>query len=174
MDNEHRDHDNIRSARVLDPAYVEAIGTRTIDELRAMHSECHELEAEVSYVRRLAQARIDIVEAELARRAEGRSLEDLIRALPEILSDSGPRGNPADSRLPMPMVPTQDSEWAEHLEGYEAQLANLPVLSDDALRDAVSGLRTLEREVSDQRRELHEVIDKIDLALAGHLRTAAP
>ena len=57
-----------RSARVLDPAYLAGVEDRPVDELRAMHAECLELETEVSYVRRLAQARIDIVEAELDRR----------------------------------------------------------------------------------------------------------
>ena len=54
-----------------------------------------ELETEVSYVRRLTQARIDILEAELNRRSSGQSLEELIQQLPQILSDQGPRGNPA-------------------------------------------------------------------------------
>ena len=51
-----------------------------------------ELETEVSYVRRLTQARIDILEAEIERRATGGSLEDLIARLPQILADHGPRG----------------------------------------------------------------------------------
>ncbi len=32
-----------------------------------------------------------------------------------------------------------------------------------------AGLRSLEREVSEQRRELHGVIDRIDLSLAAQL-----
>ena len=79
---------------MLDPAYLAGLDTRTVDDLRAMHAECLELETEVSYVRRLIQARIDILEAELERRASGGTLEDLINALPQILSDPGPRGRP--------------------------------------------------------------------------------
>src|ERR1700730_4751752 len=94
-----------RSARVLDTAYLADLEARSVDELRSMHSECLELETEVSYVRRLTQARIDIIEAELERRATGGSLEDLINALPQILSDPGPRATPASSRLPMKMAP---------------------------------------------------------------------
>src|SRR5215213_1501117 len=159
-----------RSARVLDPAYVEALQGSSIEELRAKHAECVELETEVSYVRRLTQARIDILEAEVQRRTSGGSLEDLISRLPQILSDPGPRGNPASSRLPLQMAPEQDSEWAPALERFDGVLANLPTLSDTEVQDAIAGLRTLEREVSDQRRELFAVIDRIDVSLATQLR----
>jgi hypothetical protein len=159
-----------RSARVLDPAYVDALEGNGIEELRAKHAECVELETEVSYVRRLTQARIDILEAEVQRRSSGGSLGDLIEKLPQILADSGPRGNPASSRLPLQMAPEQDSEWAPALGRFDGVLANLPTLDDAELEEAIAGLRTLERDVSDQRRELFAVIDRIDLSLAAQLR----
>jgi len=159
-----------RSARVLDPAYLADVDTSSVEALRAKHAECVELETEVSYIRRLTQARIDILEAEIARRSSGQSLEDLIQRLPEILSDAGPRGNPASSRLPLQMAPEQDSEWAPDLELFDGVVANMPTLTDTELDDTIAGLRTLEREVSDQRRELHGVIDRIDSSLAALLR----
>ena len=159
-----------RSARVLDPAYLDALDDSSIEELRAKHAECVELETEVSYVRRLTQARIDILEAEVQRRTSGGSLEDLISRLPEILSDPGPRGNPASSRLPLQMAPEHDSEWAPDFERFDGVLANLPALSDAEVAEAIAGLRALEREVSDQRRELFAVIDRIDVSLATQLR----
>jgi len=160
---------NERSARVLDPAYLDDVESHSVEELRAMHSECLELETEVSYIRRLAQARIDILEAEIGRRSSGQSLEQLIESLPQILADSGPRGNPALSRLPMQMAPEQDSEWAPDLQQFDGVFANLTTLTETELHDAISGLRSLEREVSDQRRELHGVMDRIDLSLAAQL-----
>jgi hypothetical protein len=162
MDDQHA-----RSRRVLDPAYATDLDTRSVDELRALHAECLELETEVSYVRRLTQARIDILEAETGRRERGDSLEDLINALPQILADSGPRGTPATSRLPMQMAPEQESEWAPRLAQFDGTLANLTALSPEELAAAIAGLRALEREVSDQRRALFAVIDRIDLVLAG-------
>jgi len=160
---------HVRSARVLDPAFVDGLDDRDDAALRSMRDECVELETEVSYVRRLTQARIDILEAEVDRRASGGSLGDLIERLPQILADSGPRGNPASSRLPMQMAPEQDSEWAPALAQFDGVLANLPSLTDDALTEAISGLRALEREVSDERHSLFGVIDRIDQALAGRL-----
>ncbi len=115
---------------MLDPGYLAEIESHSVEELRAMHSECLELETEVSYIRRLTQARLDILEAEIERRSSGQSLEQLIEALPRILADPGPRGNPASSRIPIQMAPEQDSEWAPDLQQYDGVLANLPTLSD--------------------------------------------
>ena len=164
MDDRH-----VRSGHVLDPAYLAGLDTRPVDELRTMHAECLELETEVSYVRRLIQARIDILGAELSRRASGGTLEDLIKALPQILADPGPRADPASSRIPLKMAPDQESEWAGDLEESDSLLANLPALGDDELRTAMDRLRTLERDVSDERRALFGVIDRIDHDLAGRL-----
>ncbi len=144
-----------------------------VDELRLMHAECLELETEVSYVRRLTQARIDILEAEIGRRERGESMEDLIRALP-----TDPRRrrvrvpHPATSHLPLQMAPAQESEWAPELEEFDGLLANLPILSDDGLVDAIDRLRSLEREVScGAPLACTRVIDRIDLRLGVLLNT---
>jgi len=165
MDDQH-----VRSARVLEPAYLEDLDSRSVDELHTMHAECLELETEVSYVRRLTQARIEILEAELERRATGGSVEDLINALPQILADHGPRPDPATSRLPLKMAPDQESEWAPDLEESDGLLANLASLGDDELRGAVERLQALERNMSNERRALFAVIDRIDLDLAARLK----
>jgi hypothetical protein len=165
MDDRHA-----RSARVLDPAYLADLPSRSDDQLRGMHAECLELETEVSYVRRLIQARIDILEAERERRASGGTVEDLINALPQILADTGPRASAAASRLPLKMAPDEESEWAPELAETEGLLANLPALDDDDLVEAAERLRALERDVSAERRALFTVIDRIDLDLAERLK----
>jgi hypothetical protein len=163
--------EHVRTARVIDPKYLRDLDMLSADDLRLMHAECLELETEVSYVRRLTQARIDILEAEIGRRERGESMEDLIRALPEILADAGPRSTPAASHLPLQMAPAQDSEWAPELAEFDGLLANLPILSDEGLVDSIDRLRLLERDVSAERRSLHGVIDRIDLRL-GELLNA--
>lgn len=165
--------ERVRTTRVLDPSYVAGLETRSIDELRLMHAECLELETEVSYVRRVAQARIDILEAEIGRRSRGESVEDLIRALPEILADTGPRGTPATSHLPLRMAPAQESEWASELAEFEGVLANLTTLADEELDAAITRLRALERVVSSERRALHSVMDKIDVRLGELLSSSS-
>ena len=54
----------------------------------------------------------------------------------------------AASHLPLQMAPAQESEWAPELEEFDGLLANLPILSDDGLVDAIDRLRSLERDVS--------------------------
>ncbi len=68
------------------------------------------------------------------------------------------------------MTPEQDSEWAPDLQQFDGVLANMTTLSDAELREAITGLRALEREVSDERRSLFAVIDRIDLSLAALLK----
>jgi hypothetical protein len=162
-------HQQRRIDRVLDPAYVTEIPSCSLDDLRARHSECLEIETEVSYVRRLAQARLDILRAELDRRAAGGSVGDLIAALPQILADSGPRASVTESRLPRHLAPSMDIKWNRGLERlvFDGTLANLPTLSDDELRATIDQLTTLERELSERRRALHGVIETIELDLAG-------
>lgn len=154
---------------MLESAYVDDIENRSMDEIREMHEECLEVETEVSYVRRLAQARIDIVEAELERRARGGSVGDLVAMLPSILADDTPRGSPANSRLPRHLAPSMDITWKRGLERLiaDATLVNLPTITVDELRTTVDQLHQLEREVSDRRRALHRVIDRIEEELAG-------
>ena len=157
--------EHVRTARVLDPGYLADLDQRALEDLRAMHAECLELETEVSYVRRLTQARIDILRAEVQRRERGESMEDLIRALPQILADPGPRGTPASSHLPLQLAPNEDSEWSSELAEFDGVLANLPSLSDEELADSIARLQTVERDVSTERRALHAVLDRIDLRL---------
>jgi len=157
---------------MLDDSYLDGVDTRPLDELRAMHADCLEVETELSYVRRLAQARIDIVTAELDRRASGGSVEDLVRMLPSILADEHPRSDPAHSRLPPHLAPSMAITWQrglEHLIG-DSTLLNLPTLSVEELEDTREQLRTLEREMSGRRRALHRVIDGLDAALAARHR----
>ena len=152
---------------MLEPEYLEGLGDRTLEDVRLMHDDCLEVETEVSFVRRLAQARIDIVEAELDRRARGGSVGDLVAALPDILADP-PRPGPASSRLPRHLAPAPDITWRRGLEHLisDATLVNLPTLSEEELRAALEQLRVLEHEVSAQRRALHQVIDSIEADLS--------
>jgi len=151
---------------MLQPEFLEGLADRSMEDVRAMHEECLEIETEVSFVRRIAQARIDIVEAELDRRARGGSIGDLLAALPDILADES-RAAPAESRLPRHLGPASDIPWRRGLEHLisDATLVNLPTLSEEELRSTLEQLRELEQEVSTQRRSLHRVIDSIEADL---------
>jgi len=157
---------------MLSEGYLDDLAAKPIEAVRAMHEECMEVETEVSYVRRLAQARIDIVSAELERRAAGGSVEELVARLPSILADPAPRADPAHSRLPLHLAPSMDITWQRGLEHLvtDATLVNLATIGDDELRETLEQLHTLEREMSERRHALHAVIDAIELDLAERYR----
>ena len=154
---------------MLEEGYLDGLEAKPLEEVRTMHEECLEVETEVSYVRRLAQARIDIVRAELDRRSAGGSVGDLVAMLPKILADESPRTDPAHSRLPRHLAPSPAITWRRGLERLitDATLVNLPSLAEDELNETVVQLRTLEGEMSERRRALHGVIDGIESDLAA-------
>jgi hypothetical protein len=158
-----------RIQRLIDPAYVEAIDARSLDELHAMKAECNEVENALSYYRRLAQARVEILEAEHERRARGGTVEDLVKDLPRILSDESSRSSITDTRVPPPDAPTLELHWPDGREELIADttLAHLPVLPADELESTLERLRAFERELSDRRRELHAVIDALEREIAS-------
>ena len=164
--------DQRRLDRVLDPGYVADLSARSVDELEAMKQECVELETEASFVRRLAQARIDILEAERSRRASGGSLDQLIASLSRILASGGPRPEPSQAHLPQRMAPSPEIEWVRGLEPLVADstLARLPDLSDEELGEVHDQLVRLERDVSQVRRSLHEVLRAVELELAQRIQ----
>ena len=160
-----------RIDRVLASDYLAGLDSSSLEDVREMDRECAEIETELSYVRRLAQARIDILEAERDRRAAGGSLGDLIAALPKILSDDTPRADPASTRFADTDTPATDIDFKRGLEGLisDGTLANLPALTDDELQTALEQLRRLEAEVSANRSALHAVMDTLARDLAQRL-----
>lgn len=168
--------DQRRVDRVLEPDYLGDVSSRAEDELREMRVECREIETEYSYLRRLAQARIAILEAERDRRERGAPLSDLIERLPTILADNEPpRPGPAQTRMPSLLAPKKLSGYKRGLERLieNDTLANLPNLADDEVVESIDQLHALEREVSEIRRNLHDVIDALADELAARSSTGA-
>ncbi len=168
------DHPERRIDRILADGYADALEQRDEAELRAMREECVEVETDLSYIRRLAQARVEILRAELDRRSSGGSLEDLIAALPGILGRDGPRSTRADTRVVERLAPSDELGLRRGLEGLVSDdtLVNLPVLGADDIESRIAQLRALEEEVSGERRRLHRVLDAVDGEIAARVATS--
>lgn len=149
--------------RITDPAYLADLGSRPEEELRAMREECKAGETEISFERRLCQARIDILTAELDRRA-GKGGDDLLKRLPQILADEEvDRSGPLPSRAPDFSIPrTADipRRRVEEIAG-ERILARLPKIPDDEIKGIVGSLQAHEQDLSARRKAVQEVLDRI-------------
>jgi hypothetical protein len=158
-----------RIQRLTDPAYVSALDTRSLDDLRAMKAECNDIENALSYLRRLAQARIEILKAESERRARGGSVEDLVKDLPRILSEESGRSTFTDTRVPPPDATSIELHWPDGREALvqDTTLANLPVLPEAELSSTLASLGSFENELSGLRRDMHGVIDALEQEIAA-------
>lgn len=160
--------------RVLADDYVGDVTALAMDELRAKRAECQALEVGLSYQRRMAQGRLDIVAAEQRRRAEGGappSDDDLVRNLAATLADrQRPAGN---GRLPQLMAPDATDVDTSELDAIAGPgtLARLPDQDGDALASLVERVSAYEHEVSARRRALHERIDALQAEITRRYRT---
>jgi RsiG-like len=135
-----------------------------------MHAECSDAELALSYFRRLAQARMEILEAERARRERGGTVEDLVKDLPTILSAESGRSTILTTRgAAVTDSPTIELHWPDNREQLvvDTTLAKLPKLSLDELTATIAALHEFERELSDLRTRMHRVIDAIDRVIVG-------
>jgi hypothetical protein len=153
---------NAHIQRLLDPAYVDGLRELPMEELRAKRAECQEVEVALSYLRRLAQGRLDIVLADLQRRAGGGpgDLASLIEQLPEILGEQ--TRPPGFGRLPTLIAPS-DADLTEEVDALAdpGRLSALPEMSDDDVRAIADALGELEQRTSLQRKQLFERIDQL-------------
>lgn len=149
-----------RLSRVLDPAYVADVESLSTEEIRRRRAECAEIETALSYVRRLAQGHLDILVADLQRRAVGDAspeVGEMVNQLSGILS-SGPQRAPGTGRLPTMLAPDLDGSLIRELEGALADLTigDLAQLTDEEAIALGERLRDFERRVSSDRRALHD------------------
>jgi anti-sigma-K factor RsiG len=135
-----------------------------------MHEECAEIELGLSYYRRLAQARVEILRAEHDRRERGASVGELVADLPRILSEESGRSTIATTRG-APGLPTQpkiELRWPDGREQLVADtsLAHLPAIEPAELTSMIAALEAFERDLSELRARVHTVIDAVAQVIA--------
>ena len=163
--------------RLLQPDYLGELQGRSIEEIRAMREECRKAEDGLSYVRRQAQGRLDIVASELQRRAEGKGPSDagdIVDHLPEILGHGVlSSGNLTDVRTTSLEPPVDTGHLIVELEGilHVSSLTGLGQITDDELRQLVDRLTEYERTVSDRRRALHDRLDALQAEIVRRYKT---
>jgi hypothetical protein len=162
-----------RSDQIFDPSYLGGLEDRPVEELQTMRDECDEVENEISYDRRLAQARIDILLAELDHR-EGKA-GNVISRLPEILAaeGGGGGGSPLPERAPDLSPPDNAGgprRRVEEIAGRQT-LARLSEMAPDEIKELIDSLVAYEKDLSAKRRTLHELLDKIQAEIVSRYTT---
>ena len=161
--------------RVLGPDYLDGLAEWSMEEIRSRRAECQELEDAASYLRRVVQARLDIIGTELHSRAVGveADLEALVGALPSILADHSERrmsGRFLDSLGPGESQAAWALQRADAVLGSH-DIAEAPELDDDALHAMADRMHQLERDISTERHTLHTILDVLQAELVRRYRS---
>jgi hypothetical protein len=140
-----------------------------LDELRAVRGSLQHDDDGLSYVRRLAQARLDLIEADLRRRDRSADPSVITSELPVILG-AHLTGGPA--RPPRPAEDASDHPLALELEEMwnHAGASDLPTMTEDQIIALRTQLRIFEQARSRERKELFARIDALSAELVRRYR----
>ncbi|MFD7747221.1 ABC transporter substrate-binding protein [Streptomyces sp. NPDC059698] len=148
-------------------------GGLRLPDLRTLRRDAQRDEADLSYVRRLVQGRIDILRAELARRRNPRTpVEDaaVVRRLSEILTDAPSRHRTSARHVTL-TTPRGDEFRRLAAETLaEVELSDLDARTDEELRTAMGRLVRYEQQVSRRRHELQRTADDCGAEIARRYR----
>lgn len=161
---------------VVSEAFVADLPDLPLDDVRARREAARLLENAVSYVRRLAHGRLDILGAEMARRGDGdESTGDLLDHLRASLG--GPRGDAPQfgipSRAPQDLAPTDHADpFVADLDAAVSPgfLADVAERSEAEIVAALDRLGDFEKTISARRRALHETLDRLQAELVRRYR----
>ncbi|MGW0139389.1 RsiG family protein [Streptomyces calvus] len=149
----------------------------SLPELRAVRRDAQRDEADLSYVRRLLQGRIDILRAELARRVPSATPSavaaqdaSVVQRLPEILRD-GPARHRSSARHVTLGTPRSEEyrRLAAEMLG-EVELSDLAARTDGELNTAMGRLVRYEQQVSRRRQRLQRTADECSAEIARRYR----
>lgn len=147
----------------LDPRQLSLV------ELRALRAKLQNDDDALSYVRRLAQARLDLVQAEKRRRVDGGEPHNLSDELSTILSTHLTGGAP---RPPRPAEDFSSHPLAEQFDALADRSGDhdLASLSTEEISRYADALFEFEQARSHERRDLFARIDQLSAELVRRYR----
>ncbi|MEU2712481.1 aerial mycelium formation protein [Streptomyces sp. NPDC007205] len=146
----------------------------SLPELRTLRRDAQRDEADLSYVRRLLQGRIDILRAELCRRgrasvpapADG----SMVDRLPEILKDAPARHRSSARHVTLGTPHNEEYRQLAAEMLAEVELSDLEARTDLELTTAMGRLVRYEQEVSRRRQHLQRTTDDCSAEIARRYR----
>ncbi|MFI8433579.1 ABC transporter substrate-binding protein [Streptomyces sp. NPDC079020] len=143
-------------------------GGLRLPELRTLRRDAQRDEADLSYVRRLVQGRIDILRAELARRRDPEA--PVVDRLSEILADTPSRHRTSARHVTL-TTPRSDEYRRLAAETLaEVELSDLDARTDEELHSAMGRLVRYEQQVSRRRHQLQRTADDCGAEIARRYR----
>ena len=141
----------------------------SLEELRELRNRLQAEDDVVSYVRRVAQARLDLVRAEQHLRERGEGHDDLPTELRVVLSQQLTGGPP---RPPRPNPELDDAPLIDELDGLCAEhgFSRLTDLGLEDLAELETHLARFEHRVSSDRRARFEHLDALSAELVRRYR----
>jgi hypothetical protein len=170
-----------RIDRVMADDFLTDLESLDLAELRSRRRDAEQEEADLSYVRRMLQGRMDIVRAELARRSgneviggeRGDDDQAMVDRLAQVLSDSA-RSDHGLGRF----LSVEPSRVDEHRRAVEQVIADVGISdvddhSDDELRESLERLQQVESDVSETRSVVQRAMDALTAEVARRYKTGA-
>ncbi|MBT1183764.1 AmfC protein [Streptomyces sp. CJ_13] len=140
-----------------------------LPELRALRRDAQRDEADLSYIRRLLQGRIDILRAELARRRDrlpavpgavpAADPDSVVERLSEILADAPSRRSVSARHVTLGTPHSEEFRLLASEMLAEVELSDLAARTDAELHDAMGRLVRYEQQVSWRRQQLQRTAD---------------
>lgn len=162
-----------RIDKVLSEGYADNLADLDLDELRSRRREAEQEEADLSYVRRMLQGRMDILQAELSRRAADADGDKIVDHLSGVLADSA-RSDHGLGRY----LRVEPSRVDEHRRQVEQIIADVGVSdvehhTDDELRESLGRLEGFEAGISEDRQAVQTVMDALTAEVAARYKSGA-
>lgn len=160
-----------RTVRILEVSFADDLDALSTAEIRRRRDETLAERDFQSYLRRLIQARQDLLNAERGRRHTGGADSPLVDRLTAVLA-AGPKGGSRGEALRM-QLPVDDMAEAERRVGQvmgHTFLTEPGSLSDEQLDQALEVLEREERRVSGERGAVFRVHDRLQEELKRRYR----
>ncbi|WP_328362087.1 aerial mycelium formation protein [Streptomyces sp. NBC_00445] len=151
-----------------EPAEPE-LAALSLPELRTLRRDAQRDEADLSYVRRLLQGRIDILRAELARRGPA-GQASVVDRLPEILTDAPARHRSSARHVTLGTPYSEEYRQLAAEMLAEVELSDLGARTDLELNTAMGRLVRYEQQVSHRRQRLQRTADDCSGEIARRYR----
>ncbi|MFG2653206.1 hypothetical protein [Streptomyces sp. NPDC048436] len=149
------------------------LATLLLRELRELRRDAQQNEADLSYLRRLLQGRIDILRAEVARRKDPSAPDPegtVVDRLSKILMDAPARHRSSARHVTLGTPHSTEYGLLATEMLAEVELSDLDARTDDELHTAMGRLVRYEQQVSRRRQQLQRTADDCSAEIARRYR----